>query len=85
MEARIHQPLHLHSNTGDCGVGVCHVFLYSQAFVHDGHAGAGVEVGDGVGELADFVAEGFVEGEEVSCGGGGIGGGFLSGVGGFGG
>ena len=71
MQARVHEPLDLHTDASDGGVGMCHVLFYAETFVHEGHAGAGVEVCDGVAELADFFAEGFVQGEEV---GGWIGG-----------
>lgn len=67
MQSRIHQPLNLHAHAGDGRVGVRHVLFDAEAFVHDSHAGAGVEVCDGMGEVCDFVAEGLVDGEEVGC------------------
>ena len=48
METGIHEPLYLHPDAVEGGVGMCHVFLDSQAFVHYSHAGTRVEIGDGV-------------------------------------
>lgn len=67
MQTRVDKPLHLHADTVDGGVVMGDVFLETQAFIHNGHAGARVEIRDGVGQLADFFAEGLVHGEEVVC------------------
>jgi hypothetical protein len=44
VESGIHEPLYLHADTVESGVGVSHVFLDAETLVHDGHAGASVEV-----------------------------------------
>lgn len=53
----IHEPLYLHAHAVEGGVGMGHVFLNTEALVHDGHAGTGVEVCQSVRHLSDFFAE----------------------------
>lgn len=65
MQPRIHQPMDLHPDAVDRGVRVRHVLLDTQAFVHDSHAGAGVEIVQRMGELGDFLAERLVQREQV--------------------
>lgn len=69
MQPRIHQPMNLHADAVDRSIRVRHILLDTQAFVHNGHAGAGVEIIQRMGELGDFLAERLVQREQVRhCG-----------------
>lgn len=69
VQTGVHQPVDLHPDAVERGVSVRHILLNTEALVHDRHAGAGVKICYGEGELGDFLAEGFMEGEEIGrCG-----------------
>lgn len=65
LQRRAHQPVQLHAHAVDGRVCVQHLVLSTLALVDDHHVGATVELGERIGDAADFVAEGLVEGEEV--------------------
>lgn len=67
MQPGIHKPLDLHAHAVHSSVGMGHVFLDPQAFVHDSHAGAGIQVRQSMRHLADFLAQRLVEGKKVCC------------------
>ena len=65
LQSPADEPVQLMTHPSDCSIGMRELVFDSKALVHDHHCGFGVELGDGGGNTADFVAERFVEAEEV--------------------
>lgn len=65
MQGRTHEPVYLHTHIiHSCG-GVTHVFFAAHTLMRDHHVGAVFHVVEGIGHAGDFVAEGFVEAQEM--------------------